>query len=127
MGRDRPGSSLTLESAVPEAAAAFQKGNIFAVFLLLLSPQMPHSGFQDIWGFLPCFKKSPMKERKIHLEYSLAYSFASKLILLQSYLPRKDSAFTTGKILFSWNFLLFLGQSEYWQIMWRFLMKISWF
>lgn len=80
------------------------------------------AGFM-IFGFFSCFKKLP-SNYKTHLEYSISYSFISKLMLIQSYLPKKDSAFTTGKILFSRKFLLFLGHSEYWQTMWPFLMAI---
>lgn len=124
----RPRSSLTLKHAVPEAAAAFQRGNILTALLsLLLSPLMPHSRFHSIWLFLLCFEKLPRNKRKTRLEYSVTYSFISKSILIQSYLPKKESAFTTGKTLFSWNCLFFLGQSKYWQIMRPFLMKISCF
>lgn len=124
----RPWSSLTLKHAVPEAAVAFQRGNILTALLsLLLSPLMPHSRFHSIWLFLLCFEKLPRNKRKTRLEYSVTYSFISKSILIQSYLPKKESAFTTGKTLFSWNCLFFLGQSKYWQIMRPFLMKISCF
>lgn len=124
----RPCSSLTLKHAVPEAAAAFQRGNILAALLSLwLPPLMPHSRFHSIWLFLLCFEKLPRNKRKTRLEYSVTYSFISTSILIQSYLPKKESAFTTGKTLFSWNCLFFLGRGKYWQIMRPFLMKISCF
>jgi len=123
----RPSSWLLLEHTVPEAGSAFQTGSILAALLLLLSPLVPRSRLQDIWLFLLCLKKLPRNERKTHLEYSVTHSFISKSVLIQRCLPKKDSVLTTGKTLFSWNFLFFLGQSEYWQILWPFLMKISCF
>lgn len=96
----RPCSALTLEHAIPETQTAFQRGNILRALTLAFSSNATHF---IVFGFFSSLSKPC-------LIYSIICSFSSKLIFIQSYLSEKKKiVFITGKPLFSWNFLFFLG------------------
>lgn len=77
--------------------------------------------------FSPVLNSHLRMKEKLTWNTLLHEPLCLKSVLIQSYLPSKETAFSVRKTLLSWNFLSFLGHSQHFQLKWPFVMELSCF